>query len=269
MPLLPCDARFEKLCGRELHRPLSSHVLLEMIVMDATTPRKSFARRLTTSPAARALPLVAAFIVFACTGRESASSGESAASVAGPNAQTSAARGHLQLSGDATVDTDFAVEQCTIGPAGEGLLNGYRMSARASHGTLQMLSVSVKDYEHDGSFTPAIDSARSKSIAKPGVSSPVSMTIGRENSTVPIPVIAKPGSRITITISDSGSRGTAEFSDMTSPIAMEDVDIKAPLHAKRKSFAGSLSWRCPNVEHLDSATANAAKGMLKGLTPIR
>ena len=30
------------------------------------------------------------------------------------------------------------------------------------------------------------------------------MTIGRENSTVPIPVIAKPESRITITISDSG-----------------------------------------------------------------
>jgi hypothetical protein len=233
--------------------------------MDAIKARNSFARRLTTVSAARALSLVAAFIVIACTGRESSSTAESAASVAGPDAQASAGRGHLQLSGDATVDTDFAVEQCTIGPAGEGLLNGYRMNARAAHGTLQMLSVSVKDYEQDGSFTPAIDSG---SKGKQSVSSPVSMTIGRENSTVPIPVIAKPGSRITITISDSGSRGTAEFSDMTSPIAMEDVDIKAPLHAKRKSFAGSLSWRCPAVEHLDSATANAAKGMLKGLTPI-
>ena len=239
---------------------------LEMCVMEAIKTRNSFARRVTTISAARALPLAAAFIVMACTGRESASTAESAASVAGPDAQSSAGRGHLQLSGDASVDTDFAVEQCTIGPAGEGLLNGYRMSARAAHGTLQMLSVSVKDFEHDGSFTPAIDSG--KSTGKQSVSSPVSMTIGRENSTVPIPVIAKPGSRITITISDSGSRGTAEFSDMTSPIAMEDVDIKAPLHAKRKSFAGSLSWRCPNVEHLDSATANAAKGMLKGLTPI-
>jgi hypothetical protein len=234
--------------------------------MDAIKMRSSFARRLTTVSAARALSLVAAFVAIACTGRESASTAESAASVAGPDAQARAGRGHLQLSGDATVDTDFAVEQCTIGPAGEGLLNGYRMSARASHGTLQMLAVSVKDYEHDGSFMPVIDS--SKSTGKQSVSSPVSMTIGRENSTVPIPVIAKPGSRISITISDSGSRGTAEFSDMTSPIAMEDVDIKAPLPAKRKSFAGSLSWRCPGVEHLDSATANAAKGMLKGLTPI-
>ena len=71
------------------------------------------------------------------------------------------------------------------------------------------------------------------------------MSIGRENSTVPIPVLAKPDSKITITISDSGSHGTAEFTDLTSPVAMEDVDIKAPLHAKHKTFAGSVSWRCP------------------------
>jgi hypothetical protein len=240
-----------------------------MIVMDAIKARDSFARRLTTVRAARAIPLIASLIVMACTGRESASSGESAASVAGPDAKESAGRGHLQLSGDATVDTDFAVEQCSIAPAGDGLLSGYRMSARAAHGTLQMLSVSVKGYEHDGSFVPSTDTVKSKMNAKPGVNSPLSMTIGRENSTVPSPVIAKPESRITITVSDSGARGTAEFSDMTSPIAMEDVDIKEPLHAKRKSFAGSLSWRCSSVEHLDSATANAAKGMLKGLTPIR
>ncbi|HEY2896647.1 MAG TPA: hypothetical protein VGJ12_05880 [Gemmatimonadaceae bacterium] len=237
--------------------------------MEANRARDSFARRLTTMPTARALPLIAALIVVACTGRESAASGESAAAVAGPDVQARAGRGHLQLSGDASVDTDFAVEQCTIGPSGEGLLNGYRMNARASHGTLQMLSVQVKAYEHDGSFTPPTDTGKSTITGKHGVSSPLSMSIGRENSTVPIPVIAKPESRITITISDSGSRGTAEFSEMTSPIAMEDVDIKAPLHAKRKSFTGSLSWRCPSVEHLDSATANAAKGMLKGLTPIR
>jgi hypothetical protein len=236
--------------------------------MNATHARATFARRATKIPAARVLALVAALIVVGCTGRESASSGESAAAVAGPDAQSSAGRGHLQLTGDATVDTDFAVEQCSIGPAGEGLLNGYRMSAKASHGTLQMLSVAVKSYERDGSFSPPTDTGKSTIVGKRGVSSPLSMTIDRENSTVPLPVITKPESRVTITIADSGSRGTAEFSDMTSPIAMEDVNLKAPLHAKRKSFAGSLSWRCPNVEHLDSATADAAKGMLKGLTPI-
>jgi hypothetical protein len=236
--------------------------------MKATNARLSFARRLTKMPATRTVALVAALIVVGCTGHESASSGESAAAVAGPDAQSSAGRGHLQLSGDATVDTDFAVEQCSIGPAGEGLLNGYRMSAKSSHGTLQMLSVAVKSYEQDGSFSPAADTGKSTIVGKRGVSGPLSMTIGRENSTVPIPVLTKPESRITITISDSGARGTAEFSEMTSPIAMEDVDIKAPLHAKRKSFAGSLSWRCSSVEHLDSATTNAAKGMLKGLTPI-
>jgi hypothetical protein len=236
--------------------------------MIAINARGSFARRLTKATPARTSALVAALIILACSGHESGSSGESAASVEGPDAQSTAGRGHMQLTGDATVDTDFAVEQCSIGPAGEGLLNGYRMSARASHGTLQMLSVSVKGYERDGSFTPPVDTGRSTTLGKHAVSSPLSMTIGRENSTVPIAVITKPESRLTITISDSGSRGTAEFSDMTSPVAMEDVDIKAPLHAKRKSFAGSLSWRCASVEHLDSETVNSAKGMLKGLTPI-
>ena len=215
----------------------------------------------------RAIALLAA-VVVACTGHESSSSGESAASVAGPNAQPGAGRGHLQLTGDASVDTDFAVEQCTIGPAGDGLLDGYHMNAKATHGTLQLLSLAVKSYEGDGTFTPPVDTGKTAVVAKHGVSGPLTITIGRENTTVPLPVITRPESKLTITISDSGSRGTAEFTDMTSPVAMEDVDIKAPLHAKRKSFAGSLSWRCGSVEHLDAATTDAAKSMTKGLTPI-
>jgi len=34
------------------------------------------------------------------------------------------------------------------------------------------------------------------------------------------------------------------------------------------SFAGSLSWHCASVEHVDAATTDAAKGLLKGLTPV-
>jgi hypothetical protein len=148
------------------------------------------------------------------------------------------------------------------------MLDGYHMSAKAARGTLQLLSVAVKSYENDGIFTPPVDTGKSVIVGKRSVSGPLSMTIGRENSTVPLPVITRPESKLTITISDSGSRGTAEFSEMTSPVAMEDVDIKAPLHAKRKSFAGSVTWRCASVEHLDAATTDAAKSMTKGLTPI-
>ena len=213
------------------------------------------------------IALLAAVLV-ACTGHESSSSGESAASVAGPNAPANAGRGHLQLTGDVSVDTDFAVEQCTIGPAGDGLLDGYHMNAKATHGTLQLLSLAVKTYEGDGTFSPSVDTGKTTIVGKHGVSGPLSITIGRENTTVPLPVITRPESKLTITIADSGSRGTAEFTEMTSPVAMEDVDIKAPLHAKRKSFAGSLSWHCPSVDHLDAATTDAAKSMTKGLTPI-
>ncbi|HEV7706439.1 MAG TPA: hypothetical protein VGO46_19235 [Gemmatimonadaceae bacterium] len=218
--------------------------------------------------ALRTFALLAAVLV-ACTGHESSSSsGESAASVAGPDAPAGAGHGHLQLTGDVSVDTDFAVEQCTIGPAGDGLLDGYHMNAKATHGTLQLLSLAVKSYEGDGTFTPPVDTGKTAIVGKHGVSGPLSITIGRENSTVPLPVITRPESKLTITIADSGSRGTAEFTDMTSPVAMEDVDIKAPLHAKHKSFAGSLSWHCPSVDHLDAATTDAAKSMTKGLTPI-
>jgi hypothetical protein len=238
------------------------------IVMNGTTARR-FRVRIAKMSAGRALAVLTLSIVLACSGRESASSGESAASVSGPDAHAEAGRGHLQLSGDATVDTDFAVEQCTIAPAGDGLLNGYHMNAKTTHGTLQMLSLAVKSYEQDGTFSPPVDTGKSSLVGKRGVSGPLAMSIGRENSTVPLPVLTRPESRLTITISDSGSRGTADFTELTSPVAMEDVDIKSPTHAKRKSFSGSMTWHCASVERLDAATTDAAKGMTKGLTPIR
>jgi hypothetical protein len=214
-----------------LHRPLRSHDSGDD-GMTGTIARAALARRLTTRNALPAIALLAA-VLGACTGRESSSSAESAASVSGPNAQAGGAgRGHLQLTGDASVDTDFAVEQCTIGPPGEGLLDGYHMNAKATRGTLQLLSLAVKSYEGDGTFTPTLDTGKTAVVGKHGVSGPLAITIGRENTTIPLPVITRPESKLTITISDSGSRGTAEFSDLTSPVAMEDVDIKAPLHGK-------------------------------------
>ncbi|MEO8880094.1 MAG: hypothetical protein ABI446_06810 [Gemmatimonadaceae bacterium] len=223
--------------------------------------------RSTTKLTTRAVMISAMLVVVACVGHESSSSNESASSVEGPDSQSKASRGHVQLNGDATVDTDFAVEQCSIGPAGDGPLNGYRMSSKAGRGTLQLLTLSVKSYDQDGTFSPTVDTAMVAHNTKRGVSGPLSMMVGRENSTVPLAVITHPESHLTVTIADSGSRGTAEFSDLTSPIAMEDIQIKAP-HAKKKTFAGSLSWRCANVEHVDAAASDAAKGMLKGLTPV-
>lgn len=240
----------------------------ETIEMTGTNARSWSKRRAATMVSARGLAIFATLVIVACTGRESSSSGESAAAVEGPDSPSKLSHGHLQLTGDATVDTDFAVQQCSIGPAGDGPLNGYHMSAKAGRGTLQLLSLAVKSYEHDGSFSPAVDTGKATVTGKRGVSGPLSMIIGRENSTVPLQVITRPESHLSITISDSGSRGSATFSELTSPIAMEDIEIRAHLHTKEKTFAGSLTWRCTNVEHVDSASMNAAKGMLKGLTPV-
>ncbi len=230
--------------------------------------RRHLSHRAVSTSARRTAAILAILSAVACGGRDSSSSGESASSVEGPESQAKTSRGHIQLTGDATVDTDFAVEQCSIGPAGDGPLNGYHMSSKSARGTLQLLSLAVKSYERDGSFTPAVDTGKASGAGKKGLSGPLAMFIGRENSTVPLPVITRPESHLTITISDSGSRGTAEFSGLTSPIAMEDIEIRRHPHTKEKSFAGSLSWHCPNVERVDAAATDAVKGMLKGLTPV-
>lgn len=227
------------------------------------------AHRTTTLLTIRAVAIFAMLVAVACTGHETSTSGDSAAAVEGPDSPSKANHGHVQVTGDATVDTDFAVEQCSIGPAGDGPLNGYHMSAKGGRGTLQLLNLSVKSYDHDGTYAPTVDTGKIVKTGKRGVSGPLSMMLGRANSTVPLAVITHPESHVSVIISDSGSRGSAEFSDLTSPIAMEDIELKAPhLHTKEKSFAGTLTWRCASVERVDAATMDAAKGLLKGLTPV-
>jgi len=230
--------------------------------------RPSFARHITGRVSPRRAAAVAVFLaILGCTGREPASNAEGDRAAEADSA-AAPGRGRIHLTGDATLDTDFTVQECAVGPAGDGLLAGYHMSARSGHGALEMLSLVVRDYEHDGTFSPAGEAVKTPVAGKHGVSAPISMMVNRANSTVPLAVIPGPGSKMTITIADSGATGTAEFTDLTSPIAMEDIDIKSRGRAKGKTFSGSLSWRCPAVQRVDAQTSDAAKGMMKGLTPI-
>lgn len=228
--------------------------------------RGALARHVSRLVTPRHLVFIVALIAVGCSGRESASTSERAAAAAVDSAAPG--RGRIHLTGDATLDTDFTVEQCAIGPAGDGLLSGYHMNSKSGHGAIEMLSVVVRDYERDGTFTPTGETVKTPLTRKNGVPGPITMLVNRSNSTVPLAVIPRPESKLTITISDSGATGTAEFTDMTSPIAMEDIDIKSRGRAKGKSFAGSLSWKCPSVQHVDAHTTDAAKQMMTGLTPI-
>lgn len=230
-------------------------------------PRRPLARQMTRLATPRRIAIIAALVVLGCSGRESETTSERAATVEADSAGAPG-RGRIHLTGDAILDTDFTVEQCAIGPAGDGLLNGYHMNSKSGHGAIELLSLVVKDYERDGTFSPAGEAVKAPLTGKHGLSGPLTMMVNRANSTVPLAVIPRPESKMTITISDSGATGTAQFTDMTSPIAMEDIDIKSRGRAKGKSFAGSLSWRCPSVQHVDPQTNNAAKEMMKGLTPI-
>jgi hypothetical protein len=230
-------------------------------------PRVPLAQRITRFVTPRHVVVAAVLVAAGCTGREAESTSERAAAHAADSAGVPG-RGRIHLAGDATVDTDFAVEQCAIGPAGDGLLSGYHMSSKSGHGAIEMLQVVVKDYDKDGTYSPAGETVKTPITRRGGVSAPITMMVNRENSTVPLAVIPRPESKMTITISDSGATGTAEFTDMTSPIAMEDIDIKSRGHAKGKTFSGSLSWKCLNVQRVDAAADSTAKGLMKGLTPI-
>ena len=225
------------------------------------------AQRITRLATPRHLALVALVVAVGCSGRDAESTSDrSAATVA--DMAGAPGRGRIHLTGDATMDTDFAVEQCAVGPAGDGLLSGYHMSAKSGHGAIEMLSVVVKDYDKDGTYSPAGETVNTPITRRGGVSAPITMMVNRGNWTVPLAVIPKPESKMTIIISDSGSTGSAEFTDMTSPIAMEDIDIKSRGRAKGKTFAGSLSWKCASVQHVDAAADSTAKGLMKGLPPI-
>ena len=229
--------------------------------------RRPLAQRFTRVATPRHVAVVALLVVIGCSGRDAESSGERAASRVADTV-VAPGRGRIHLTGDATVDTDFAVEQCAIGPAGDGLLSGYHMSSKSGHGAIEMLQVVVKDYDKDGTYAPAGVTVKTPITRRGGVSAPITMMVNRENSTVPLAVIPRPESKMTIAISDSGATGSAEFTDMTSPIAMEDIDIKSRGRAKGKTFAGSLSWKCASVQRVDAAADSAAKGLMKGLTPI-
>jgi hypothetical protein len=237
-------------------------------MLSETAARLVCARRLAGNMTARGIAMAAVLGLVACIGRESESRNESTTTVEAADSAKGIGRGHLHLTGDATVDTDFTVEQCAIGPPGDGLLSGYHMNAKSSHGTLEMLSVAVKDYEKDGIFSPAAEAMKGLTAGKHRLAGPLTIMVNRSNSTIPLAVIPKPESRLTITISDGGASGSAEFTDMTSPIAMEDIDIKARGRTKGKTFSGSLTWRCASIAHVDPRLHDAAKGMMQGLTPI-
>lgn len=213
------------------------------------------------------LGLVTAGCAHNSSATDSASQGDAGSQDSSGSTTTGSASGHVHLTGAVTLDTDFTVDACVIGPAGDGLLDGYHMNAKDGNKAIQLLSVVVKDYAKDGSYAPKdkTDVGQVNAAMTSGVMGPVTLMISQGDNPMPLAVMLKPESTMNIQISDNGSTGDAEFADMGTPMTLADMDPNAKTPAKK--IAGSITWSCGKVDHIDPKMNAAVNGAFKKLIP--
>lgn len=223
--------------------------------------------RINSRTSVRTTIVLAMSVVFACTGRTS--SAAIADSAAGPaESAEGTGTGHLHITGDVTVDHDFAVDMCQIAPPGAGLLSGYHMSAKDGDSTIVNLGVVVKNYDKDGPYSPADKSeeAQVNQAMATGDMGLMTLMVVRPNSPMPLAVMLKPTSTLVVTISGHGTKGDVEFKDMESPLSFEDIDLKSSEKPHGKKVSGTVTWSCGHIDRLDPTMNKAVNSMFDGLT---
>jgi hypothetical protein len=184
-------------------------------------------------------------------------------------ATTSSASGHLRLTGAMALDHDFTVDGCVIGPPGDGLLSGYHMTAKDGDAPIELVAVVVKDYAQDGSYAPTDKTAEGQvsSAMTSGVMGPLNVMVSQGEGKAPLAVMLKPESTMTIQISDNGAKGDAEFTNMETPVTIDDIHPNASTPPHGKQVSGSVTWSCGEVDHIDPKMSGAVNGMFKSLIP--
>ncbi len=196
------------------------------------------------------LPLLLALSLAGCSAH-AADSGD---------ASGGAASAHVRLAGDVTMDRDVAVDMCAVAPPGDGLLSGYQMAAKTDD-SIALLQVRIKDFSKDGSYGVA-DKTQEGQVAQmmaTGSGGPLTLMVMSADSKVPVALMVKPQSKLDITISENGTKGDAEFTDLEAP------NISEPTAAHGKIVSGSVTWSCAKVERLNSKMNDAVNGMFKSL----
>jgi hypothetical protein len=226
--------------------------------------------RINSRTAARTAIALAMSAVFACTGRSSSAATAGSADAASETAE-GIGTGHLHLTGDVTVDHDFAVDMCQIAPPGAGLLSGYHMGAKDGDSTIVNLGVVVKNYDKDGPYSPADKSeeAQVNQAMASGDMGLLSLMVVPPTSPIPLAVMLKPTSTLVVTISGKGAKGEAEFKDMESPPSFEDIDLKSGEKPHGKKVSGTVTWSCGHIDRLDPTMNKVVDGMFNGLMKTR
>jgi|GEM_PF-995696 hypothetical protein len=176
--------------------------------------------------------------------------------------------GHLTITGEYSLDHDFTVSGCQAAPPGDGLLSGYHMTAKDGELPIALLAIALKTYDKDGPYeiAPTTREAAVGQAMNSGIMGPLTLMVMRD-ATTPLAFMQTPASKLTITVSDAGAKGTAEFSGLESPPTIEDLNTKngAVPHGKRVS--GSITWTCGSVGHIDAKMNTAVNGMFNKLIP--
>jgi hypothetical protein len=224
--------------------------------------------------ALRALALLAALSVAACTGRKSSAEAANTSaerSSGSDDSDDATGTGHLHVTGDLTVDHDFVVDACQISPPGDGLLAGYHMNAKDGDSTIDNLTVVVKKYDKDGPYSPAYDNAGAQAgeVMATGSMDFMTLIMAQKDSPMPVGIMLKPESKLVATISGNGSKGKIEFTDMESPLSFEDINVNSKEKPHGKRVSGSVTWTCGHVERLNANMNKMVNGMMKKLVPAQ
>jgi hypothetical protein len=181
-----------------------------------------------------------------------------------------AGTGHVSLAGQYSLEKDFTVSSCQAGPPGDGLLSGYHMMSKDGDAPIALLSVALKDYDKDGPYVQASTTAEA-GVARAmnsGVMGPLTLMI-LQDSASPLAFGQVAGSKLTITVSNNGAAGNAEFTDLESQPSMADFDPKSGSMPKGKRVSGSVTWTCETVDRINAKMNDAINGTFKKLIPPR
>jgi hypothetical protein len=158
---------------------------------------------------------------------------------------------------------------CQAGPPGDGLLSGYHMGSKTGDPQIAMLSVGLKNYDKDGVYdVPSLsrEGAVGQAMSS-GMMGPLTLMVMSPGNMTPFGFSQAPSSKLTITVSDNGAKGSAAFTDLESQPDMSKFDMKTRKMPAGKRASGSISWTCGTVGRIDPKMNDAVNGAFKTLIP--
>jgi hypothetical protein len=181
-----------------------------------------------------------------------------------------AGTGHVSLTGQYSLEKDFVVSGCQVAPPGDGLLSGYHMMTKDGDTPIGLLAVTLKDYDKDGPYVQAAttsEAAVGRAMTS-GVMGPLTLMV-MQDATAPLAFGQVAGSKLTITVSNNGAAGNAEFTDLESQPSMADFDPKSGAMPQGKRVSGSVIWTCGTVDRINAKMNDAVNGTFTKLIPPR